>query len=196
MRSPSVRLVAALVLTSLAVTGLSPLAQAQPLTQPAESTPLPNAEPPTMPAEPTVGTVPSPDPTLAQAQPSPPAPPAPVTPAPPMPPAPARPMPAPAVQPAQPDLFQEQLKSQQRAADRKQALYETGAVVTNVFLIPGRAITCALGAGVGVVVLAITLGTGYKTAASAFDEGCGGKWVVNGDDLKPDGGSRAFDWER
>ncbi len=196
MRSALVRFVAALVLTSLAVTGLSPLAQAQQLTQPAESTPLPNAEPPTMPAEPTVGTVPSPDPTLAQAQPNPPAPPAPVMPAPPMPPAPARLMPAPAVQPAQPDLFQEQLKSQQQAADRKQALYETGAVVTNVFLIPGRAITCALGAGVGVVVLALTFGTGYKTAASAFDEGCGGKWAVNGDDLKPDGGSRAFDWER
>ena len=84
----------------------------------------------------------------------------------------------------------------QRRARETQALYEAGAVVTNVFLIPGRAITCALGTGVGVVVLALTFGTGYKTAASAFDEGCGGKWVVSGDDLKPDGGSRAFDWER
>ena len=67
--------------------------------------------------------------------------------------------------------------------------------MTNVFLIPGRAITCTLGAGLGVVVLALTFGTGYKTAAGAFDEGCGGKWIVTGDDLKPEGG-RAFDWER
>lgn len=193
MRTTSMRLVAALVVTSLAVMGVSPLAQAQQFTQPADSTPLEHSEQPMTPPEPAVTPGQPADSTLAQAQQ-----PAPVMPAPPMPPAattpPARPMPA--VQPAQPDFFQEQLKAQQRSAERKQVIYEAGAVVTNVFLIPGRAITCALGTGVGVLVLAITLGTGYKTAAGAFDEGCGGKWVVNGDDLKPDGGSRAFEWER
>jgi hypothetical protein len=187
----SMRLVAALVVTSLAVAGVSPLAQAQQLTLPGESTPLEQAEQPMTPAEPVMAPIPPAEPTVAQAQP--PTPPAPVMPAPPPPP--AMP-PAPTAQPARPDLLQETLKSQQAAADRKQALYEAGAVVTNVFLIPGRAITCALGAGLGVVVLAITFGTGYKTAAGAFDEGCGGKWVVTGDDLKPDGGSRAFEWER
>ena len=167
MRITSMRLVAAIVVTSLTVTGLAPLAQAQQIKEPVESTPLEQAET-TAPVSPV-------EPTLAQVQqPTPPAPP---------------------MQPAQPDLFQETLKAQQRSADRKQAIYETGAVVTNVFLIPGRAITCALGAGVGIAVLALTLGTGYKTAAGAFDEGCGGKWVVNGDDLKPEG-SRAFEWER
>jgi hypothetical protein len=95
----------------------------------------------------------------------------------------------------QPDLFQETLKSQQRASNGKQALYATGAVVTNIFLIPGRVITCTLGAGIGIGILAITFGTGYKTAAGAWDEGCGGKWVVSGDDLRPDAG-RAFEWER
>jgi hypothetical protein len=198
MRTTSMRLVAALVVTSLAVTGVSPLAQAQQL-QPADSTPLEQAEQPMAPREPTAAPL---DPALAQAQ-QPPSPvqPAPVMPAPPMPPAPAAPpakpmAPTPVVQPAQPDLFQEQLKSQQASADRKQALYEAGAVVTNVFLVPGRVITCALGTTLGILVLAATFGTGYKTAAGAFDEGCGGKWVVNGDDLKPDGGSRAFEWER
>lgn len=204
MRSASMRLVAALVVTSLTVAGLSPLAMAQQQLMPADSTPLEQAEQPMTPAEPAVVPVPPTDPALAQVQqpaPAQPMPPAPGMPAPPAPPAPAmppaRPMPpAPAVQPVQPDLFQEQLKTQQRAEERKQVLYEVGAVVTNVFLIPGRAITCALGASLGVVVLAVTLGTGYKTAAGAFDEGCGGKWAVTGDDLKPDGGSQAFEWER
>ena len=194
MRSPAKRLVAAVVVASFAVTGLSPLAHAQQPVQP-ESTPLELAEQPMTPVLPPMM---SPDPTVAQAQQ--PTQPAPVMPAPPVQPAPAMPPvppppPAPTAQPVTPDLFQESLKSQQRSSERKQALYEAGAVVTNVFLIPGRAITCALGAGVGVVLLALTFGTGYKTAAGAFDEGCGGKWVVNGDDLKPDGG-RAFEWER
>ena len=203
MRTTGMRLVAAVVATSLAVTGLTPLAHAQQVMPPVESVPLEGAEQPMLPSP-----VPPPaDPSVAQAQPQTPGqPPAPVLPAPPMqpvPPAPAQPtppaptvvVPPPAPTAAPPDLFQEALKSEARVAGAKQGLYEAGAVVTNIFLIPGRAITCALGASLGVAVLALTFGTGYKTAAGAFDEGCGGKWVVTGDDLKPDGG-RGFDWER
>lgn len=196
MRTRALRLVAAGVATSVTLGWLSPLAQAQPVTPQAESVPLESAEQPILPTVPT-----SPDPSVAQVQPAPPPgqQPGPVMPAPPVQPTPP-PAPAPVVAPppapvAQPDLFQETLKAEARAAERKQALYGAGAVVTNIFLIPGRAITCALGAGVGVAVLALTFGTGYKTAAGAFDEGCGGKWVVNGDDLRPEG-SRAFEWER
>jgi hypothetical protein len=192
MRTMSMRLMAAIVATSLGVAGIVPPALAQQPPLPSEQTPLEQSEQPMAPLEPPVAkappVMPSPEPTMAQAQ-QPPVvpPPAPATPPPPMP---------PTAQPAQPDLFQETLKAQQRSASRKQGVYEAGAVVTNIFLVPGRAITCALGAGVGVAVLALTFGTGYKTAAAAFDEGCGGKWVVTGDDLKPDGGDRAFDWER
>ncbi|HXU89091.1 MAG TPA: hypothetical protein VFQ62_09585 [Methylomirabilota bacterium] len=205
MRTTAFRLVAAGVATSVTLGWLSPLVQAQPVTPTAESVPLENAEQPMLPTAPT-----SPDPAVAQAQPAPPlgqqpaAPtqPGPVMPAPPMQPTPP-PAPAPVVappappvaQPAQPDLFQETLKAEASAADRKQAMYNAGAAVTNIFLIPGRAITCTLGAGVGVVLLALTFGTGYKAAGAALDEGCGGKWVVSGDDLRPEG-SRAFDWER
>jgi hypothetical protein len=184
MRTTSMRLVAAVVVTSMAVVGAGPLAHAQAVNPATEATPLEQSEP-----------------TLAQAQPStPPAeqtppvpPPAPVLMAPPAPP----PMPpAAASQPAQPDLFQETLKAEQRRAERKHGMYTAGAVVTNVFLVPGRAITCALGATLGVLVLAATFGTQYKTAAGAMDEGCGGKWIVNGDDLKPEGSGRGFEWER
>jgi hypothetical protein len=191
------RLVAAVVATSLVVTGIAPLAQAQQLVLPGESTPLENSEQPMAPTMPTPA-----DPTVAQApapgQPAPVAPgaqPLQPTPLQPVPLAPVQPPPPATAQPSHSDLFQETLKSEARAAGAKQGLYEAGAVVTNIFLIPGRLITCALGAGLGVAVLAVTFGSGYKTAAGAFDEGCGGKWVVTGDDLRPDG-SRAFEWER
>jgi hypothetical protein len=92
-------------------------------------------------------------------------------------------------QPPAPDLFQETLKAE-RDDERSKGVYDAGAVAVNVFLVPGRAITCVLGGAVGVVVLGATLGTGYRAAAAAFHEGCGGKWVVTGDDLRPDARTR------
>jgi hypothetical protein len=183
---------AALVAISLVVTGLSPIAQAQQSTPPVESTtPLESAEQPMLPTPPS-----APDPAVAQAQQQPtPLQPVPMQPVPLPPPSAVAPSAPATAQPMQPDLFQETLKAETRGSGARQALYEAGAVITNIFLIPGRAITCALGATLGVAVLAATFGTQYKTAAGAFDEGCGGKWVVTGDDLKPEG-SRAFEWER
>jgi hypothetical protein len=85
-----------------------------------------------------------------------------------------------------PDLFQESLKAERVVARDQSSAYDAGAVVVNVFLVPGRAITCGLGAVVGVGVLALTLGTGYRAASSVWQEGCGGKWIVSGEDLRPD----------
>jgi len=87
--------------------------------------------------------------------------------------------------PPAPDLFQESLKAQQEA-ERDRGAYDAGAVAVNVFLVPGRAITCLLGGAVGVAALAATFGTGYRFASAAVHEGCGGKWLVTGDDLRPD----------
>jgi len=87
--------------------------------------------------------------------------------------------------PMQPDLFQEKLKGE-RTSDRSQGVYNAEAVLVNVFLVPGRAITCAAGAIVGVTILAVSLGSGYRPATSIIHEGCGGKWIVKGDDLRPD----------
>jgi hypothetical protein len=87
--------------------------------------------------------------------------------------------------PPAPDLFQEQLRAQQEA-DRNRGAYEAGAVAVNVFLVPGRAITCMLGGVAGLVALAATFGTGYRAASAAVHEGCGGKWIVTGDDLRPE----------
>jgi len=93
---------------------------------------------------------------------------------------------APPAQPPAPDLFQESLKAE-RASSGQSSAYDAAAITTNVFLVPGRAITCGLGAVVGVGVLALTLGTAYKAAGAVWNEGCGGKWTVTGDDMRPDG---------
>jgi hypothetical protein len=105
------------------------------------------------------------------------------------------PPPAPSTQPPAPDLFQESLKAERESGGT--ALYAVGAVVTNIFLVPGRALTCGLGAVVGVGVLAATIGTGYRAASAVWHEGCGGKWVVGPDDLRPDtSGGRQTDWDQ
>ena len=58
--------------------------------------------------------------------------------------------------PPAPEMFQDSLKAQQAAeADRK--IYDAGAIATNIFLVPGRAITCVLGGAVGIALLAATL---------------------------------------
>lgn len=88
-------------------------------------------------------------------------------------------------QPAQPDLFQETLKAQ-RASDSSQGYYDAGAVAVNTVLIPGKALMCAAGGILGSAMLLATFGSGYKASAYIVNEGCGGKWVVKGDDLRPD----------
>jgi hypothetical protein len=88
-------------------------------------------------------------------------------------------------QPAQPDLFQETLKAQ-RASDTSQGYYDAGAIAVNTVLVPGRALTCVSGGAVAVVFLFLTFGTAYKFASQIVNEGCGGKWVVKGDDLRPE----------
>jgi hypothetical protein len=87
--------------------------------------------------------------------------------------------------PAQPDLFQETLKAQ-RTSDRSQGFYATEAVVVNVVRVPGKVVTCVAGAAVGIVLLVFSLGSGYRAATAITDEGCGGKWILKGDDLRPD----------
>lgn len=101
--------------------------------------------------------------------------------------------PAPPAPTVQRDLFQERMKIQRRDA----AAYNTGAGVVNAFLVPGRAITCVLGTAVGIAVLALTFGSGYEFAAAVGHEGCGGKWIVTGEDLWPDPPVRpSSDWDQ
>ncbi|MGH7303235.1 MAG: hypothetical protein ACRELZ_08100 [Candidatus Rokuibacteriota bacterium] len=75
------------------------------------------------------------------------------------------------------------------------AAYNVGAGVANVFYIPGKGLLCGLGGAVGIFILVISLGSSPRPAAYFAREGCGGKWILTGDDLRPDSEVR-FDWER
>ncbi len=96
------------------------------------------------------------------------------------------------------DLFQESLKtSTGETSERSFGAYDVGAAGANLFYIPGKVGLCALGIGVGMAILALTFGSGYRGAAGAGREGCGGKWVLTGNDMRPsDLGPREYDWEQ
>src|SRR5262249_5750695 len=103
-------------------------------------------------------------------------------------PPPPEPMPQPAVTPP-PDLPEQESHMGEAAA------YNIGAGIANVFYIPGQGLLCGVGGGVGIFILFISLGSAPKPAAYFAREGCGGKWILTGDDLRPDSEVR-FDWER
>jgi hypothetical protein len=107
-------------------------------------------------------------------------------PAPPSPP-PMQPMPQPAAPPP-PDVPEPESHLGESAA------YNVGAGIANVFYIPGKGLLCGLGGVVGIFILIISIGSAPKPAAYFAREGCGGKWILTGDDLRPDSEVR-FDWE-
>jgi hypothetical protein len=88
--------------------------------------------------------------------------------------------------PKTPDQTQEALKPGEPSA-LDPVVYDVAAGVATAFLIPGRTVTCVLGSAFGLTFLALTFGTGYRWAMGAVEEGCGGKWVVRGTDLRADG---------
>ena len=68
--------------------------------------------------------------------------------------------------------------------DGKDIAYKVGAGVATAVNIPLRGVLCVLGGVAGFVVLVITFGSGYRTAARATEEGCGGPWVITPAHLK------------
>jgi hypothetical protein len=77
------------------------------------------------------------------------------------------------------------------------AAYNVGAGIANVFYIPGKGLLCGLGGMVGIFIMIVSIGSAPKPAAYFAREGCGGKWVLTGDDIRPDDAHyRAFDWEQ
>jgi hypothetical protein len=85
--------------------------------------------------------------------------------------------------PPPPPLLQEEMKTSEGAPEPS-AAYDVGAGLVNVFYVPGKVITCTVGAAVGVALLALTFGTGYRAAVAVGKDGCGGKWAVTGEDLR------------
>jgi hypothetical protein len=64
--------------------------------------------------------------------------------------------------------------------------YDVGAGVMTVLKVPFNVVLCGLGVVAGSVLFAATLGSAHRATAAVFEEGCGGPWVVRGDDIRPD----------
>jgi len=61
----------------------------------------------------------------------------------------------------------------------------TAAAASNVFYVPGKAIVCGL-SGLGwVIAMTLTFGFLYQESADFVRGGCGGQWVLTGEDIKP-----------
>lgn len=58
-----------------------------------------------------------------------------------------------------------------------------GAGVLNVVYVPGKAIICGTGTLVAGVFMLATFGTAYREAVSFFNEGCGGAWLLTGEQV-------------
>jgi hypothetical protein len=84
----------------------------------------------------------------------------------------------------------------QRYDESQSAAYDVGAGIANIFYVPGKGFLCFLGGAVGVFVMIVSAGSQPKTAAYFAREGCGGKWLLTGDDIRPDPDTRSFDWEK
>jgi hypothetical protein len=83
----------------------------------------------------------------------------------------------------------------QRYDESQSAAYDVGAGIANVFYVPGKGFLCFLGGAVGIFVMIVSVGSQPKTAAYFAREGCGGKWLLTGEDIRPDADAKAFDWE-
>lgn len=77
------------------------------------------------------------------------------------------------------------------AEDTPQAKREPGpgataaAVVSDVFYVPGKAIVCGMSGVLWIGTMALTFGALYQEAADFVKGGCGGRWVLTGEDIKP-----------
>src|SRR5439155_14015069 len=98
--------------------------------------------------------------------------------------------------PGQPIESSQPIEMKQESHTAENAAYNIGAGVANAFYIPGKAALCGLGGIVGIFVMIVSVGSAPKTAAGFAREGCGGKWMLTGDDLRPDSDARTFDWEK
>jgi hypothetical protein len=101
--------------------------------------------------------------------------------------------PEPVAQQPAPQPMAEPLRESRMA---ESAAYNVGAGIANVFYIPGKCILCAAGVASGVFIMLVTIGSAPRPAAYFAREGCGGRWYLVGDDLRPDNEIRAYDWER
>lgn len=97
-----------------------------------------------------------------------------------------------AQQPQRPEASPEALKAvEQRMGmepeprEMSPEFYSVAAGAATLVNVPGRTVLCVTGTAVGLAVLLVTLGSGYRAATKVVEEGCRGPWVITADDVKP-----------
>ncbi|MBI4609227.1 MAG: hypothetical protein HY726_09470 [Candidatus Rokubacteria bacterium] len=89
-----------------------------------------------------------------------------------------------AQQPQQPSQEAPKAAEPAKPKESGDAAYAVGAAALTVINVPGRTVTCVIGSALGIVVMAITFGSGYRAATQIVEEGCRGPWILTADDLK------------
>jgi hypothetical protein len=103
----------------------------------------------------------------------------------------------PASQPAKPEILPETLKPSDQPVRRRIDAYDVGAVAANVVAIPGKIALCGIAGAFALGIFAVTFGMSYKASTKIATEGCGGNWILTGDDLRPEEPElKPFDWEK
>lgn len=59
------------------------------------------------------------------------------------------------------------------------------AVASDIFYVPGKAIVCGVSGVLWAATMALTFGALHQEAADFVKGGCGGQWVLTGEDIKP-----------
>jgi hypothetical protein len=67
---------------------------------------------------------------------------------------------------------------------RPEADDRAGAVVANLWHVPGRAIICGTGAVLAGLAMTLTLGQAYDGASEIMHGGCSGPWTVKAKDIR------------
>ena len=72
-----------------------------------------------------------------------------------------------------------------RAKEPPSAGANAAAAIGDIFYVPGKAIVCTMSGALYIATMALTFGALYQEATDFVKGGCGGKWVLTGEDIKP-----------
>ena len=87
--------------------------------------------------------------------------------------------------PASPPSAQSEAEGDAKSASQPVDGYTVGAAALNVLWVPFKVAECGIMSGFAVLGFVFTLGAGRDWSASALEEGCVHKWLIEPDDLRP-----------
>lgn len=97
----------------------------------------------------------------------------------------------------QTDPFKETVPPARPPGPRGADAYDVGAGFMTVIGMPLKGIVCGLGGVAGFTLFVATFGSADRASAAIVREGCDQRWIVRGDDIRPDPpASRVVEWDR